>query len=291
MTGTRIDFASADAARFNALRDEWRSAAASCALSRSAMRIATVLPTYVSREFGYAFPTDEQLASEIKADAKTAKRGLAALEKAALVERVIQPKRGDRGEVTGKLRRIYLCLPTEGTAIAQPKGQNAPSPKGQHDDEPKGQLPKGQAQPKGQKSTTEGTPVCPYIHDRTTPDSRIRSGDRKVSVYEGPSRPVPSVTRPSPVPSVRNPYPAPKAFGDDLDFLAAFDRFVLEVAGDEIGAGEIERITGEAFNRATDSDEMFMPFHWPEVCALRDPTIAEWFRWRAGTLIHRKEAA
>lgn len=112
---------------FNDYVDWWRSAASGGALSKAGLRVATVLPSFVNREFGYAFPTDEQLASEIKADAKTAKRGLAALDKANLIDRVVQSKIGLHGKVTGKSRRIFLCFPTEGTTIAEPKGQ---TPKG-----------------------------------------------------------------------------------------------------------------------------------------------------------------
>lgn len=258
MTTHRIDFLSADAARFNALRDQWRSAASSCALSRAGLRVAAVLPGYVNREYGYAFPTDRDIAGDISADEKTAKRGLLALEGKGLIERDTKSKRNERGVIIGRLRRIYLTMP-EGTVLPL---------------RPKGQSPKGQPEPKGQKSSTEGTPVCPYIPDRTTPDNSIGSGRRRVGSY---------------VPAREN---VPSPYRNDPDFLDTFDRIVMEVTdGKPIGAGEIDRIVQEAFDHTTDSSELFMPFHWRDVCALRTSETAEWFLRRTGQLIHRRAAA
>lgn len=341
MSGVRIEFPSGDAARFNELRDRWRGVAAGYPLSASARRVAMVLPTFVNREFGYAFPTDDDLRAAVNASRETIKRGLKDLDDADLIERATRTKRGDDGKMPGKERRIFLTMPMgqpKGQPSSPPKGQAAAAPKGQ----PMGQAPMGQPSPKGQKSPTEGSYGGPNIPDRTTPDFKIRSGDRKVGVYEGPD---PSVARPqiedapSPDPSVspqrgktpadggsvpsdppspklgtppggllksehtpsarpptveqhRNPYPTPKAFDGDFAFLDAFDQLVVEIAGDDVPAGEINRITGQAFDRATDSDDGFMPFHWESVCALRDDgATANWFRWRAGALIHRKAAA
>lgn len=165
MNAVRIDFQSADAARFNQLRDQWRSAAASCALSRSALRVASVLPTFVNREFGYAFPSDEAIADAIGANPKTVKRGLGSLDEFHLIERVTKAYRNANGAVGGKRRQIYLTLPL---------------PKGQFGLEPKGHSPKGQEAPKGQNRAdrrdriepTEGTPVCPNILDGT-PDGTL----------------------------------------------------------------------------------------------------------------------
>jgi len=270
----RIDFSSVDAARFNALRDQWRGAASGGALSKAGLRVAAVLPGYVSREHGYAWPTDEQLAEDINADKKTVKRGLSALDDAHLIDRIVMPKRGDKGEVTGKTRRIFLCLPTEGTLSAQPKGQDAPPPKGQNDNSPKGHFPKGQDQPKGQKSTTEGTPVCPYIPDTNTPDTETRSGTK------GRGRAT----------LAREGYP-PGYAGDD-DFLDAFDQIVVEMTdGRDIGAGELGKIVQVAFDRTTDSSDQFMPFHWADVCKLRKNDTELWFIRRAGQLVHAKAVA
>lgn len=150
----RIDFASADAATFNALRDKWRSVAAGCALSKAGLRVASVLPSFVNREYGYAFPSDDDLANSIAAVAKTVKRGLSALDSAGLIDRETKAKRDASGVVIGKARSFYLTL-TEGTVSAIP---------------PKGQLPRGQVSPKGQKPSTEGAYGCTNIPDRTTPD-------------------------------------------------------------------------------------------------------------------------
>lgn len=257
MKGKRIDFLSADAAKFNELRDDWRSAASSCALSKAGLRVAAILPGYVSREYGYAFPTDRDLAGDITADEKTAKRGLLALETKGLIERKTRSKRNDRGTVVGRIRRIYLTMP-EGTVLPF---------------RPKGQSPKGQAEPKGQKRVTEGTPVCPDIPDRTTPDTKIRR-ERKVSSY---------------VPAREG---EPKGYEGDRSFLDAFD-LTLMVMTDEnpIGAGEIELIVQQAFDETTASNDLFMPFFWRDVCNLRTGDTAQWFMRRAGQLIHRRAAA
>ncbi|MCX5579446.1 hypothetical protein [Kaistia terrae] len=61
--------------------------------------------------------------------------------------------------------------------------------------------------------------------------------------------------------------------------------------GRVIGAGEIGRIVQEAFDKTTGSSPLFMPFFWSDVCALRKNDTEEWFRRRAGQLIHRRAAA
>ncbi|MCX5579445.1 hypothetical protein [Kaistia terrae] len=111
MTKQRIDFLSVDAARFNALRDQWRDVASGCVLPVVAHKLASLLPAYVSREYGYAFPTDEQLAETIKATPRTVGRGMNALDTADLIERKTVVKRDDKGEAIGRLRRIFLTLP------------------------------------------------------------------------------------------------------------------------------------------------------------------------------------
>jgi hypothetical protein len=249
MTGQRIDFLSADAARFNALRDQWRSVAAGCALPAAGLRVANVLPSFVSREFGYAFPTNEDLAKEIRKSEETAKRGLNSLADAHLIERQTMVKRDEKGEAIGKLRRIFLTLP-----------------------EVKGQEVKGQpVEVKGQKPQGEGSYGCSNIRDRITPDKEIRR-EKKVSAYVPP----------------REGYPV--GYSGDDDFLDTFDRIVIEVThGKPIGAGEIATITQQAFD-ATDSSDLFMPFHWVDVCGLRTGQTAEWFRHRTGILIHRRAA-
>lgn len=161
MTATRIDFQSADAPQFNLLRDQWRSAAVSCALTTSGLRLAGVLPTFVNRQYGYAFPSDEELASEIGKSRETVKRGLNSLHEFHLIERVTRPFRNEKGIVVGKQRRIYLTLP-------EPKG-HIDQPKGHFPAEPKGQFPKGHSEPKGQNRTTEGTPGVANTLD-STPD-------------------------------------------------------------------------------------------------------------------------
>lgn len=251
MTGTRIDFLSVDAARFNHLRDRWRSVASSCALSKAGLRVATVLPGFVSREFGYAFPTDEDLSSAIGAsNPSTAKRGLVSLEGADLIERKTMVKRDGKGEAIGRIRRIHLTLP-------QVKVQEV----------------KVQPEVKVQKRGGEGSPVCTNIRDRITPDNEIRH-ERKVSSY---------------VPAREG---WPKGYEEDTNFLDDFDRFLMAATDSKpIGAGEIEQIVQKAFDAATDSSDLFMPFHWRDVLALRSGQTAQWFLRRAGQLIHRSAAA
>lgn len=188
MSFTRIDFQNADAARFNLLRDQWRSAASSCALSRAGLRVANILPTFISREYGYAFPTDEDLAAAIGADQRTAKRGLGALDDALLIERITLVKRDPKGEAIGKTRRIYLTIPDV-------KGQ-ASKVKGQLSLDVKGQNVKGQGDVTGQKPSCEGTPVCPYIPDRLplTEDIAYETGDPIEGTYTRDSLAQPSTT-------------------------------------------------------------------------------------------------
>jgi hypothetical protein len=241
----RIDFASADAAGFNALRDKWRSVAAGCALSRAGLRVASILPGYVSREYGYAFVTDEELTSSIGAsNASTAKRGLIALDSAGLLERKTIVKRDAKGEAVGRLRRIYLTLP-----------------------EVKVQEVKVQPEVKVQKRGGEGAYGCTNIPDRTTPD--IDSNENKVSFYA----------------NTREAYPLGYA-GDD-DFLDAFDRALVEQVKAR-GAHELfSKALEQAFDHTTDSSEMFMPFHWRDVCALNSDETRNWFVRRAEQLSER----
>ena len=282
MSGSRIDFPADDAAKFNLLRDQWRGAASGCSLSKSGLRIANVLPSFLSREFGYCFPTDEDLAKEIGANPKTVKRGLSALEASDLIERITKTKRDDKGEAIGKLRRIYLTLPDGARKpAAAPKGEGTLPP------EVKGQKVKGQVEVKGQKRVCEGTPVCPNIPDQDTLDQEIRSGEERFSSTRtgAREREVKGQVR-------TNPYRQPGSWGDDVDFLEAFDSFVIELTGgEEIRAGEIEKTIEEAFDRATRSSDDFMPVYWRDIVALRTGQTADWFRWRAAQFIHLREAA
>ncbi|MBB3410681.1 hypothetical protein FHT87_004613 [Rhizobium sp. BK316] len=283
MSSRRIDFSS-DAATFNEQRDEWRSMGVSLpGLPKAGLRVAAVLPGFLNRDLGYAFPTDEQLAEAIGGDVKTAKRGLSFLEDAGALERVTQPKRDDKGVVVGKLRRIYLTSPD----IAK-----QPEPKGQDEaagQSPKGHLPKGQPEPKGQKRSTEGTPVCPYIPDSNTPDKDSACPWEDVGGYARGSETVPSAAARN-VPSVPRHF-VPSAYREDLEFLNTFDEIVVEMTdGKTIAAGAMDRIVQQAFDKTTDGNDLFMPFHWRDVCALRSRETEDWFRQRVGQVIHRKAA-
>lgn len=168
MNAIRIDFQSADNARFNQLRDQWRSIAVSFDLNMSGLRLAGILPTYINREFGYAYPTDDDLAGQIGKSRETVKRGLNSLDEFRLIERITRPFRNEKGIVVGKQRRIYLTLPEVVETHVEPKG-HIDQPKGHFSEEPKGHLPKGHAEPKGQDCTTEGTPGVANTLD-STPD-------------------------------------------------------------------------------------------------------------------------
>ncbi|MGA1804430.1 hypothetical protein [Rhizobium sp. HT1-10] len=210
MSQTRIDFKSADNAGFHQLRDKWRSAAASSALSRAGLRIAGVLPTFLNREYGFAFPSDEELAGAIGTNSpSTAKRGLISLEDAHLIERQTMVKRDEKGEAIGRIRRIYFTLPEvkvhvggEGSISEGSKGE------GSHD-------------VKVQKRLGEGSPVWTNILDRVTLDKELALDKEKVK--EGTfTRTEPSLgvgekekkEQPSPAPSLSRSgsasSPAPK---------------------------------------------------------------------------------
>ncbi len=251
MTAHRIDFLSADAAAFNALREEWRGAASGSALPKVAHKLASVLPGYVSREYGYAFPTDEQLADVIRATPRTVGRGMKALDAAGLIERQTMVKRDEKGEAIGRLRRIYLTLP------ATPGERTEVN---------------GQPEVNGQNPVGERTAVVRIYPDRTTPDNKI-SSDRKVSSY----------------PPARESYPI--GYSGDDDFLNAFDRSLIEAAAFKpIRSTELEPVVQQAFDKTTDSSELFMPFHWQDVRALHSSDTAKWFIRRAGDLIDRRAA-
>jgi hypothetical protein len=107
----RLPFNSADAGSYNAMRDRWRELALGWKLSKAGHRVAALLPTFVNREFGYAFPTDQQIAELLNTSTKTVKRGMTDLDQAGLIERETRPKRDDKREVIGQERRIYLTVP------------------------------------------------------------------------------------------------------------------------------------------------------------------------------------
>ncbi|SFJ57352.1 helix-turn-helix domain-containing protein [Aerobium aerolatum] len=247
----RIEFRSADAARFNAMREEWRVAASGGALPKVAHKLASLLPGYVSREYGYAFPTDEQLAEVINATPRTVGRGMKALDAAGLIERQTMVKRDEKGEAIGRLRRIYLTLratPGERTEV------------------------NGQPEVNGQNRVGERTTVVRIYPDRTTPDNKS-SIERKVSSYA----------------PAREGYPT--GYSGDDEFLDVFDRALIEIARLKPAiSADLERLAQQAFDKTTDSSELFMPFHWRDVRALRSGDTAEWFRRRADQLIDRRAA-
>ncbi|KAB2793665.1 hypothetical protein F9K96_00375 [Brucella anthropi] len=256
MAGIRIQFPVDDAARFNALRDQWRDVAAGSKLAKIGHRVANVLPKYLSREFGYCFPTDDDVADTLHTTARSINRGMVALETADLIERHTIVRRDQKGEAAGRLRRIYLTLPNR---VGERTGSEQTEVN-------------GQAEVNGPNRVGERTDVCPNKRDKYTPDNKNRS-EAEVHVY---------------VP-VREGYP--KGYSGDDDFLDAFDRTVMEMTdGRQIAAGEFETIIEQAFDRTTKSNDGFMPFYWVDVCALNSNDTQNWFRRRTGQIIHRRAA-
>ncbi|SFJ58280.1 hypothetical protein [Aerobium aerolatum] len=253
----RIEFRSADAARFNALREEWRVAASGRPLPKVAHKLASLLPGYVSREYGYAFPTDEQLAGLGKCSTRLIGKGMLALERAGLIERQTIVRRDEKGEAAGRIRRIYLTMPSErNTFMPEVNGTEV----------------NGTPEVNGTNWVSERNPVFRIYPDRTTPDNKS-SIERKVSSYA----------------PTREGFPI--GYADDDDFLDAFDRALIETARiNPTDFADLERLVQQAFDRTTDKCEMFMPFHWRDVRALRSGDTAEWFRRRADQLIERRAA-
>ncbi|WP_438750020.1 hypothetical protein [Pararhizobium sp. O133] len=249
MTSARIDFKT-DAATFNKLRDEWRSVAASCALPKAGFRVAGVLPTFVNREYGFAFPSDEEIASAIGTNnTSTAKRGLIALGEFNLIDRVTSAKRNEQGIVIGKLRRIYLKMPepkvqTDENHVS-PKVHFDDQPKVQNAFEPKVQKPKVQPQPKVQNPATEGSPGCTNILDRNTLD-KDSAYDRKDKLEDTYTRTAPSVgiapsveekkAQPQTEPSVIAPKVASSPAPEPIEFSSSEDDEIdLESVPDDEG--------------------------------------------------------
>lgn len=252
MKGHRIDFLSVDAARFNALRDQWRDVACGCVLPKVSYKIAPLLHGYVSREYGYAFPTDEQLAAIAKCSTRLIGKGLGAMEEKGLIERQTIVRRDAKGEAAGRMRRIYLTMPGERNTLPEVNGTQV----------------NGTPEVNGTKRASERNTEFRIYPDKITPD-KVRNDHGKLGAMPA-WQTVPSVYR------------------KDPDFLEAFDRqLVAAIDGRAIGAGELESIVQRAFDAATDSRGDFMPVHWPETCRDHEHNVANAFRQRAGQLIHR----
>lgn len=297
MAGNKIDMAKRPPAVFNDLKETWLRRAMSSNLPRPAIRIAAVLPGYVNREFGYAFPSDMELADAITTSARNIGKGMRALEDADLIFRQTRVKRDDNREAIGRERRIFLTLP-------KPKPLSLVEGERNTSSEVNGTEVNGMPEVNGTKWAGERNDGVPNIPDSTA-DFKTRHEDRKVGVYARESErnePDPSVPVPSPDERVDASVSAssplligeiPPPFEDDIDFVRAFDRFMIELTEKkEIGAGELETITATAFNRATESDDLFMPMDWEGACKSGGATRAvEWFRQRAGQHVHRRKAA
>ena len=256
-TSKRLDMAGLDAAEFHQVRDQWRDIAMGAKLPKVAHRIASLLHGYVSREYGYAYPTDEKLAETLNCLVRTVRKGVLALNKAGLIERETTFKRSSTNEAGGRNRRIFLALPSD-----------RPTPE-----------VIGPAEVIGPNEVSD-RPTVGRISLTTTPDTENRGND--VEVVQS-------------VPTPAREGHAGIYHGDD-EFLDAFDRQVVALtSGRPIGAGEISGIVQRAFDQATASDiDAFMPLDWASVqrntkqadrsAALRWRVTEDWFHRRAGQL-------
>lgn len=107
----RLRFAAGDKFAHSTAQKHWRRESTAMDLPSSARRVAAVLADYLSFEHGYCWPSNEELAAEIKASARTVENGIAALDKAGLIERKTRVKRDEKGEAIGRERRIWLTRP------------------------------------------------------------------------------------------------------------------------------------------------------------------------------------
>jgi DNA-binding transcriptional ArsR family regulator len=253
MSRHRLDFASADAAGYGQMQEQWRRAASGADLSKVGHRLASLLPDYINRQYGYAFPTDEQLAEIIGNTPRTVGRGMKALEEAGLIERLTIVRRDEKGEAIGKLRRIYLTLPKAGERIVRGERTEV----------------NGQSEVNGQNRVGERTT---YV--RIPSDSNTLSREKNSKTVSVEREDCPFTYR-----------------GDDA-FLDEFDRAALDLAGGRaLAAGELSGLVQEAFDRTTDSSDLFMPFHWRDVCKLRSRATEEWFVRRAGQVLRARLSA
>jgi len=107
----RMRFPEGDSFAFLTAREQWRREAAATKLPSSARRIAAILPDYLNSEHGYCWPSNDELADAIKAKKATVENGIAALDKAGLIERKTRVRRDEKGEAIGRERRIWLTRP------------------------------------------------------------------------------------------------------------------------------------------------------------------------------------
>ncbi|TFF27526.1 hypothetical protein E3C22_03450 [Jiella endophytica] len=290
----RVDFGKpGDDHRFHLGRDDWRRrACAEKKMPKIAIRIAGILADHLNRQDLYCYPTDEQLAIKLQTSERNIGKGLRALDGFGYIERKTIPKRDENREVIGRVRSIYLTVPV---TSALPISAREPSPTGiagriqslrnsvktavgggeRNTSEVNGTEVNGTPEVNGTNRAGERNDGVPNTPDNNTPDnSRFATKGKSGSYAHARAR--------------GNPFRSPGSWGDDLNFLSVFDRFVIETTGgQDLEAGAIERVTQEAFDRATDSDEMFMPCHWAAFPHERK----EWFRWRASQLVHHREAA
>lgn len=268
----RIDFASADAGAVHRLREEWQKIAQSSHLPKIGYRVAALLAKYTNSQYqGRAWPSDETFARDLGTSLRTIRRGMTALEKAHLIERRTRYISDEHGRVKGSTRHIYLLVP------GPPRGQLA--------------SPSGHVLAEGTKreetyseindigSTTDRTfterPTC--LTDRTTVVPLYLTKDPNLREIHSKGKNASQIVRGRDI-------PAP--FTGDLEFVYAFDQMVKRMA-DETNIDDIEALTREAFNAATDSDSQFMPFDWASVTRLTSKEAQRWFVARAKRIAHK----
>lgn len=180
----RLRFAAGDTLALNTARKQWRREATATELPSSGRRVATVLADYLSFEHGYCWPSNEELASEIRASTRTVENGIAALDKAGLIERQTRVKRDEKGEAIGKERRIYLTRPEVNHTI---------SPEVNHTVEVNHIAEKVNHMPRGEPHTGGGNKrdsYTPAYEDKALPHAYVRAhtGARVSEIPSFPNR-------------------------------------------------------------------------------------------------------
>ena len=107
----RLTFPAGDSFAHRTAKEVWRRETAAATLPSAARRIAAVLPDYLSLSHGYCWPRNEDLMAAINSKKATVENGIAALDRAGLIERWAETRRDEKGEAIGKNRRIWLTRP------------------------------------------------------------------------------------------------------------------------------------------------------------------------------------
>ncbi len=165
----RLLFAEGDSFAHRTAKEVWRRESAAVDLPSSGRRVAAVLPDYLSLEYGYCWPSNEELAGAIKASTRTVEDGIAALDKAGLIERKTRAKRDEKNEVIGRERRIWLARPVVNHTVL---------PEVNHIPEKVNHIPRGEPHTGGGYKRDSYTPAyeskaLSHAHVRTHAGARV----------------------------------------------------------------------------------------------------------------------